>query len=560
MNRHFFTAAWTLATLLAFNTFAEDLPADALLATIPTEANADFRPVVSPSGRLCALVRTADKKSSVIVNGKEGERFDSVAVLQFNLAARSVTYLAQQNGKLFVVRGDAKGDPFDTIAYLRCAPDGDMNGWNYSGGGKVSPNVPDANAGLSPPREVYDGEHIAYWGVTGKDWTFVFDDKKWTGFVTSDHSEADGGAIIHLSPDGKYVAFEGRTPDWKWEVFGNSFKSGKFASDYLLGITADGQPVYHATSDRTAALYVGARKIGDYGQLGATAFTADGARVVYCASVQLNGAWFLHDTGKQIAPFFTSSNLVFSPDKKSYAGFAQDHGKTTLVLNGAFAPVSYLYCYGSPQFSPDSARVAYAAQKENKKWVVVCDGVESAEYDYACNITFSPDSKSFGFTASSYADVNKDKSFIVVNGKRGANFISVQALVFSPDGQHHAYLAPIARPAPPALSRPAAADADVDPRFAAILDEVPTPVPDPGYDRIELPLVFTRDGALVYKAQRKDDALIVVGSKTVPLKDPTLSPLIFNADHTQCGYVAQSGNDIVWRRVDLTEAAPTAKP
>jgi hypothetical protein len=531
MNRLFLLAA--LAGIAALRTpaiYAEDLPAaDSLLAKIPAEAGATFQPCVSPSGRMCALVRTAEKKSSVIVDGKEGERFDGVCILQFNPTARTVTYLAQEGRKLLVVRGQTKGEAFDSIPYLRCAPDGDMSGWNYSGGGRRIP-AKAGDAELASPRHVYEGEHLAYWGINNDAWTFVFDDKKWSGFARSDHSEADGGANFCFSPDGAFVAFEGRTPDWKWEVFGNTFKSGKVSSDWLIGVATDGQPIYYAYDLNAYTLCVGPRKIGAYAQMGGVAATPDGARLVYCAFTEQNGKSFLYDTGKQVAPFYTSESMVLSPDKKSYACFAQGDGKTRLVLNGTFAPVSYPYCFNPPIFSPDSAHVAYAAQKENKKWVVVCDGVESAEFDFVGNITFGPDGKTLGFTASSYADVNKDQNFIVVGNKPGAHFNSVQGLAFSPDGQHHAYLA--------TTQGPAGANT-----YAAILDEVPGPV----CESIDLPLTFTRDGVLLYKANRDGESVVIVGSQTLPLKDPPLTPLIFNAVRTQAGYVVQSGNEIWWR-------------
>ncbi len=68
---------------------------------------------------------------------------------------------------------------------------------------------------------------------------------------------------------------------------------------------------------------------------------------------------------------------------------------------------------GDPIFSPDSNRVAYTAEVDNK-WFVVVDGIEEKRYESIGESTpvFSPDSKKLVYIAS--AD---NKKFLVVSGK-----------------------------------------------------------------------------------------------------------------------------------------------
>ncbi|HYL11749.1 MAG TPA: hypothetical protein VEV41_01865 [Terriglobales bacterium] len=85
---------------------------------------------------------------------------------------------------------------------------------------------------------------------------------------------------------------------------------------------------------------------------------------------------------------------------------------------------------GAPIFSPDGKRVAYAAQKGAKLFVVV-DGKAGAEYDTigGGTLVFSPDGKRVAYGARKGANW-----LVVVDGQEGAEYAWIGTLSFSPGG------------------------------------------------------------------------------------------------------------------------------
>jgi hypothetical protein len=91
-------------------------------------------------------------------------------------------------------------------------------------------------------------------------------------------------------------------------------------------------------------------------------------------------------------------------------------------------------------FSPLGRRLAYTAGRENKKAVVVIDGLPAQEYDVVANgdVVFTKDDKCY-----SYAACEGNKWFVVRNGERGPTFsgIGEGSIVFSSDGGRLSYSA-----------------------------------------------------------------------------------------------------------------------
>ena len=73
---------------------------------------------------------------------------------------------------------------------------------------------------------------------------------------------------------------------------------------------------------------------------------------------------------------------------------------------------------GTPAFSPDGKRIAYAATK-GKKWLVVADGQPGPEYDEcgAGTPVFSPDGKRVAYSAR-----KGGKQLVVVDGQPGPEY------------------------------------------------------------------------------------------------------------------------------------------
>jgi tetratricopeptide (TPR) repeat protein len=87
-------------------------------------------------------------------------------------------------------------------------------------------------------------------------------------------------------------------------------------------------------------------------------------------------------------------------------------------------------------FSPDSRRVAYDAQLGNKRFVVV-NGEEKKPYDeVGATLIFSPDSKRIAYTARV-----GNQWFVVVDEKEGQPYdaIGQSSLIFSPDSKRVAF-------------------------------------------------------------------------------------------------------------------------
>ena len=73
-------------------------------------------------------------------------------------------------------------------------------------------------------------------------------------------------------------------------------------------------------------------------------------------------------------------------------------------------------------------------ESENGKYFVVKDGIESSKYDYIYALTYSPDSKSFSYTATM-----NGKGLIIKDGVELAKYDSVGNPTYSPDSKSFSY-------------------------------------------------------------------------------------------------------------------------
>ena len=86
-------------------------------------------------------------------------------------------------------------------------------------------------------------------------------------------------------------------------------------------------------------------------------------------------------------------NPVFSPDSKRVAYAANRGGKWLVVVDGMAGKEYDGILAGTPVFSPDGKRVAYAAER-GSNWLVVLDGAEGKKYDDLRNSSLAFDSPS----------------------------------------------------------------------------------------------------------------------------------------------------------------------
>lgn len=143
----------------------------------------------------------------------------------------------------------------------------------------------------------------------------------------------------------------------------------------------------------------------------------------------------------KIHPSWIRETLKVSPDNKRVGYVTQVGNKKFLVVDGKEEKPYDGIMPGSPIFSPDSKRVAYAVHvldyQRNNQFVVI-DGKEGKQY-YGVgqgSFTFSPDSKRVA-----HAALLANQWFAVVDGKEGKPYdgIMPRTPIFSLDSRRVAY-------------------------------------------------------------------------------------------------------------------------
>jgi hypothetical protein len=148
---------------------------------------------------------------------------------------------------------------------------------------------------------------------------------------------------------------------------------------------------------------------------GTLTFSPDGKRLAYAVAKPDRSAYVVLDG--QTGPVFDS-----------IVGRSTTSGTSAGQASGLYGPAVLIASHPGVWFSPDSRKLAYVASKMGKSFLVV-DGKQGADYDALGYFEFSRDGKHLAFTAK-----KGDKTVIVVDGKERAAYASVPAgPVFRPD-------------------------------------------------------------------------------------------------------------------------------
>ena len=130
-------------------------------------------------------------------------------------------------------------------------------------------------------------------------------------------------------------------------------------------------------------------------------------------------------------------SITFSPDGARLAYGAVKQDGTHLVVDGVEDPLAFDAIAGPTiQFSRNGRRIADAANR-GRQWFAVVDGKPQGPYVTVAAFTFSPDSRRLAYGAH-----DGRQAFVVVDGEPQAEFDEVafeETLVFSPDSRHVAY-------------------------------------------------------------------------------------------------------------------------
>lgn len=232
-----------------------------------------------------------------------------------------------------------------------------------------------------------------------------------------------------------------------------------------LQFSPDGRRVAYAANDRSTGsswfCVIDGKRGKDFDAVGVSfAFSPDGKRFAYTG--RRAQQMFLVVEGEPDVPIegIVDHSLTFSPDSRRLAyAVAKPDRRCYLVVDGKAGPVhdniggslppglapnrasmQSVYALGSGTdilFSPDSRRIAYLAHFGKAKKVCVDDQAEDIEMDFQAGwMVFSDDSKRLA-----YGGRRGNKFFLVVDGKKGADYDALGYFGFSHDGKHIAFIA-----------------------------------------------------------------------------------------------------------------------
>ena len=289
--------------------------------------------------------------------------------------------------------------------------------------------------------------------------------------------------------------------------------------------------------------------------------------------------WVAIIDGKPGKKYDAISNVNFSPDSKRVAYCAEQNGSKFLVVDRVeskpYSRESDMYAI----FSPDSQRVAFMARKAGRNFVVI-DGVEGKPYASirkgGLTPIFSPNSKRFAYAA----EISDEKWVMVLDGVESKTYGGVDDPFFSPDSQHVMFKAwrnsrelvvidgvegpevdglvhvPIGPGAPfsPDSKRTAYSTLGRGKEFVIADGKA-----GPEYDHVKWDsLFFSSKSQLAYSAKTGNDAFVVVDDKviTIPGHKGMDPAIVFSPDGTHVAYVGSRGlkSFVV---LDGAEGAPT---
>jgi len=292
-------------------------------------------------------------------------------------------------------------------------------GWVVSAKGRLSgPWVGIGELVWSP-----DGKHFAYSAQERQFWTVV------TDFRMGGYYDEIKAQSIVFSPNGSrigYVVEDGRTT----RAIVDERKGPKFDGIGHFGFSGDSRHhIYLARRGDAAFLVIDDNITHHYESIADLVVGPTGFHWAILALV--NGEWRAIIDGAQSPPFRSISSPVFSPNGKRVAYYAQ-RGEKRLVVNDFHE--SALYDEIAPfslVFDAESRNLAFAARRD-KLWRVVLNDVEGAEYESVSNPVVAEG-------ATAYIATRAKEKFVVFNGLEGPHHSWIDNVVLSADGKHHAY-------------------------------------------------------------------------------------------------------------------------
>ncbi len=457
------------------------------------------------------VVRDADGYWAV-VDGEAGPRYDTIRGLILSPDGQHVAYTAQKGGKWMVVVDGAEGPACSGI-------DEDTLIFSHDG-------TRVAYAARHPNQDGAQTPH-------GRVWRVVVDGPEMAPEVQPGKYERIG--IIAFSRDGKRMAFSAtdlapvKLLYWRIVVDGVERRgsSGEVTEILFSPNSAHVAYVCEELSGPDHVLLLDDEPVGTYSAIRphSLLFSPNSERLA-CVARRAGVEYCVVVDGQEGPEYDLVTRPVFSRDGRRLAYAAargpREDRKWCVVLDGEESPE-----YEEVRdlvFSPDGSHIAYAACKgererpvgivgdfDTQRWAVVVDGQEGPEYGEIVKGTpvFSPDGRRLAYAAvrnvrmtpASGPDYYRRRSVVVVDGEESAPYVSVRggSLVFSPDSQRLAYI--VRKEARDVC----VIDGEVGPPYHQILASRPAPHSREGLTRLR----FADDGALEYIAVRVNEVYCV---------------------------------------------------
>lgn len=315
---------------------------------------------------------------------------------------RKIAWRCSTNDKWTVlVNGVPQGGTFDEVRSLTFSPDGQHvafparrgKRWMVVEGGTERPGT---YADVGPPLYSADGTRMAFSAKPMKKWVLIVDGEPQA-------AEFDGIATWTFSPDGRRIAYVGRRGD-KYSVVVDG-KEGT-PSDIVGGIR----------------------------------FSSDSRRFAYAAADVKRGFGKQKAVGR--ATIDGIAGPVFEGAQVGSLLKSMATGSTTEIITGYFRQLwADTHGVTAPAFSPDAARVAYAARRE-KDATIMLDGEAGPAFPSIIGApVFSSDNRHIAFAIADNATKALVIDGAIVGRGPGAGTDFITDLIFAPDNQQVAYIA-----------------------------------------------------------------------------------------------------------------------
>lgn len=328
---------------------------------------------------------------------------------QYSKRGGGVAYVAEKNGKEYVVHNGRAGKQYDAVGAIALSPDGVRiaygvlvdKKWRMSIDGKEGAAYSTVKSPLFSP----DGNHLAYQAMAGEKWYLVMD------------TNANAGTPMRLldhqfSADSARIAYIDNADDTN--------RGQLVVSD--LGFARQ-----TTVSPGVTKMFVNQ----DASRIAAIRFAENMQRIVECSFSRPDvvKAWPLYDV---------IHDPAFGPDGASLAFAAEREGRSLMVLNDREEELPAGSLMEPPVIRPDR-KVVGSIMTTGAAWFLhesFIPGKKNKEYKEASGLVFSRDSAAWAFAAR-----KGNNWFVVVNGTEGPAFDRVVSPKFSPNGKSLVYRA-----------------------------------------------------------------------------------------------------------------------